>query len=115
MENFDKLREIEDLGLGENEDDSAEEASSTGSGWAPVVQALVCLVLLLALLLLRYLDEPTYSSFAEWYHQESSREIQLPGWGVEENNLPALSPSPSLVPTPSPTPDREGDPSLQRV
>lgn len=115
MQDLEKLQEIEELGLEEEGDTLFQEPEGGNSSGVPLVQAALCLVALVALLVLRYSDSPIYSTFEEWYHKEASQEIQLPEWeGAAPSPSPA--PSPSVSPEPSPSPAAwETDASLQRV
>lgn len=115
MQDLEKLREIEEWGQ-EEEQPLSEEPTESGGNPLPLIQAAVCLLILAGLLLLRATGQPIYHSFAQWYQQEASQEIQLPAW--EGETAPTPSPSPS--PSPSPAPEASANPwgeetSLQRV
>lgn len=109
MQDLDKLHEIEELGLEDREDAPPEEPEGGNSSMVPLLQGVICLLILAALLLLRYMGSPVYETFTQWYQQEVSEEVQLPAW---EETTP--SPSPSASPEASPAPI-ETDASLQRV
>ena len=115
MQDLEKLREIEEWGQEEEQPLSEEPPESAGNP-LPLIQAAVCLLILAGLLLLRATGQPIYHSFAQWYQQEASQEIQLPAWEGEA----APTPSPSPSPSPSPAPEASANPlgeetSLQRV
>lgn len=112
MQDLEKLQEIEELGVDEEDTPLPQEDTSSPSG-IPLAQAVLCLAALAVLLFLRYSDSPVYQDFAEWYRQEAAAEIQLPAW---EESEPSPSPSPSVSPEPTPSPGPwEADASLQRI
>ena len=90
----------------EEEQPLSEEPTESAGNPLPLIQAAVCLLLLAGLLLLRATDQPIYHSFAQWYQQEASQEIQLPAWEGEA----APTPSPSPSPSPSPAPEASANP-----
>ena len=110
MQDLEKLREIEEWGQEEEQPLSEEPTESAGNP-LPLIQAAVCLLLLAGLLLLRATDQPIYHSFAQWYQQEASQEIQLPAWEGEA----APTPSPSPSPSPSPAPEAVPTPGVKKL
>lgn len=114
MQDLEKLKEIEELGLEEPDSPGPQEPEGRGGSNVPLVQGALCLLVLGALLLLRYLEAPAYDTFTAWYQQEVSQEIQLPAWEEALSQEPTAGPSPSAQPTPSPSP-WEGEASLQRI
>lgn len=84
------MREIEEWGQEEEQPLSEEPPESAGNP-LPLIQAAVCLLILAGLLLLRATGQPIYHSFAQWYQQEASQEIQLPAWEGEAAPTPSLS------------------------
>ena len=116
MQDPEKIREIQELGWENSPDPEEPKSGGTGGSWVPVLQAVVCLLILGGLLLLKNTGQPVYDTITAWYHQEAQAEIQLPQWS-EEDSQPSSSPAPSLAP--SPTPDGPGlletDASLQRL
>lgn len=112
MQDLEKLREIEELGL-EDPPPAPEEPEGGGLSGAPLVQAALCLLALVALVVLRSMDAPVYREFAAWYQQEAAGEIQLPAWeGADPEPSPTAAPTPTPAPTPAPW---EGETALQRV
>ena len=91
MQDLEKLKEIEELGL--------EEPDSPGPQEPIPLQSL---------------EAPAYDTFTAWYQQEASQEIQLPAWEEALPQEPTVGPSPSAQPTPSPSP-WEGEAYLQRI
>ncbi len=114
MQDLEKLKEIEELGLEEPDSPGPQEPEGRGGSNVPLVQGALCLLVLGALLLLQYLEAPAYDTFTAWYQQEVSQEIQLPAWEEALPQEPTVGPSPSAQPTPSPSP-WEGEASLQRI
>ena len=78
MQDLEKLKEIEELGLEEPDSPEPQEPEGRGGSNVPLVQGALCLLVLGALLLLQYLEAPAYDTFTAWYQQEASQEIQLP-------------------------------------
>ena len=106
MQDLEKLKEIEELGLEEPDSPGPQEPEGRGGSNVPLVQGALCL--------LRYLEAPAYDTFTAWYQQEASQEIQLPAWEEALPQEPTVGPSPSAQPTPSPSP-WEGEAALQRI
>lgn len=76
--------------LGEDEEDTIEEEykeKQRGSS-VPLFQAVVCILLLVALLLLKFSDQEKYQEIANWYNQEAAEEIQLPQWRAQSSPAP---------------------------
>lgn len=113
MQNQEKLREIEELGLEEEETAPLEESREESRSVLPLVQAALCLAVLLTLLLMRQMNTAGYDAFTSWYQEEMKQEIQLPPW--EPVVSPTPSPAPSAAPAPSPSPQSWEDTSLQRL
>ena len=114
MQDLEKLKEIEELGLEEPDSPGPQEPEGRGGSNVPLVQGVLCLLVLGALLLLQYLEAPAYDTFTAWYQQEASQKVQLPAWEEALPQEPTAGPSPSAQPTPSPSP-WEGEASLQRI
>lgn len=109
MQKWDDLEEIE--ALGEEEEDGAawedggpRAAESGGLSTAPLLQALVCVLLLAGLLYLRHSGRPEYERIRERYRQEAEQEWRMPSWegGLFRSPEPSASPEPSPSPTPAP-------------
>ena len=94
MQDLEKLKEIEELGLEEPDSPGPQEPEGRGGSNVPLVQGALCLLVLGALLLLQYLEAPAYDTFTAWYQQEASQEIQLPAW---EEALPQEEEPPPLT------------------
>ena len=111
MQDQEKLREIDSLG---EEDSMAQEEFwetpevevRRGWGGAPLLQAVICALALLALVFFKFTDEEKYREISQWYGKEMAQEIELPQW---QGTAPAPSPSPTPAPTPSPTSPIQAD------
>lgn len=115
MQNRDDLEEIEALGEEEEEPWEPEgggEAGSGGLSTVPLLQALLCVLILAGLLYLRHSGSPAYGQIQERYRQEASQQWQMPDLS---HLAPFRSPSPSPRPSPgpSPTPAPAGLPGLE--
>lgn len=102
MQDLEKLHEIESLGQEvqdpEELDELWEEPEEIQSGGGvPLLQAVICALVLAALLFFKFADQEKYQEFAGWYAQEMVQEIELP-------QLKAPEPEPTPAPTPEPTP-----------
>ena len=106
MQDQEKLREIESLGQDEEalEEQEAywdEPEEKQGGGGVPVLQAVICALVLVALLFFKFTDTEKYQGFANWYAQEMAQEIELPQF---KNPVPEPAESPGPTPASSPTP-----------
>lgn len=105
MQDQEKLRDIESLGEEDEsleEDDELWEADrSERGGWGNIllVQAVICAVMMLALVFFRVSDDAKYQEIAAWYRQETEREIELPTFG-RATPEPIPSPEPTAAPSP---------------
>ncbi len=109
MQSWEELEEIEALG----EEDPWEPPPPKNAGESlstvPLLQALLCVLLLAGLLYLRESGRPAYEEIKEIYRREAAQEWRLP-------ERPAgVSPSPSPGPTLSPTPAALPGPQAQRL
>lgn len=78
-----KLQEIENIG---NEEENQENISLNQNifGGLPLFQAAICVLLLLALVVLKFSDISVYNKVTDWYQNEMSREIELPQFGKDD-------------------------------
>ncbi len=109
MQNRDDLDEIEALGEDEEswEPEGGGEDESGGLSTVPLLQALLCVLILAGLLYLRHSGSPAYEQIKERYRQEASQEWKmpsLPSWEGTPFRSPSPSPRPSPVPSPTPAP-----------
>jgi len=106
MQNRDDLEEIEALGEEEEpwEPEGPGDAESGGLGTVPLLQALLCVLMLAGLLYLRHSGNPAYGQIKERYRQEASQQWQMPSWegAPFRSTSPSPRPSPSTTPTPAP-------------
>lgn len=105
MQDQEKLREIESLGqdqeaLEEQEEYWEEPEEKQGGGGVPILQAVICALVLVALLFFKFTDTEKYQGFADWYAREMAQEIELPQF---KNPVPEPVESPGPSPTPAPT------------
>ncbi len=77
-----ELQEIEMLGREEPGQDREEFGETEGKkkrgSFLPLLQAAICLLLLLGLLILKFSDAEKFDQFSSWYRAEALREIELP-------------------------------------
>lgn len=78
MQELEKLQEIEELGHEEVEDEKENREKKFSFSTVPLIQASLCLLLLLALLLLKFTQKEQYEKVAEWYRVQAAEEIELP-------------------------------------
>lgn len=113
MQDPEKLREIEELGQeeGEDQEDFWEdpEGHPNWSG-APLLQAVICVLALAALLIIKFTDTEKYQKITGWYEEEMSQEIELPYF-----ERPTPSPAPTPQPTPTPLPMQMDSTPLEMV
>lgn len=103
----DELREIDSLGEEELPEEESEELwteppGKPGWGGAPLLQAVLCALLIGALVFFKFFDGEKYREIARWYGEEMAQEIELPR--LEKSK----SPSPTPDPTPEPSPPAAG-------
>lgn len=73
------------------EPEATEDTRSGGSlGTVPMVQAVLCVLVLLAAAFLKYDRPAEFEKYVAWYHAEQRKVIELPGFDV-----PASSPTPA--------------------
>lgn len=104
MQDQEKLREIESMGedCGDfPEDEEYEESLKESGGWGgiPLLQAVVCALIILALIFFRVSDGTKYQEIAAWYQQEMAKEIELPTFS-RATPEPSESPEPTATPAP---------------
>ena len=102
MRDPDELRELESLGLddGEQEEEWKEDTCESGGG-APLLQAVLCALALIALVFFKLTDEGRYEEITGWYQSEMAQEIELPQLGPPPaETTPSPQPSQSPAPTP---------------
>lgn len=75
-----EFQEIENLGEEEIEQERSERPTG-GFGAVPLVQAVLCALVILALVLLKFTSPDNYGKVKDWYEQEAAQEIELPSWG----------------------------------
>lgn len=95
MEDPNVYREIAGLGEGEEE----PEIPRRGNPW-PLVQALVCIGLLLTLAVMKFFFPAQFHRTADWYREEMAREIQLPGPVSQEEESGPSQEAPDQTPQP---------------
>lgn len=104
MQDQEKLREIENLG---EEDDDIREGEIWGEdqkergcwGGVLLVQAVICALIVLALVFFRISDNAKFQEIAAWYEQEMAKEIELPTFS---RTTPEPTQPPESTPTPAP-------------
>lgn len=104
MQDPEKLREIEALGEDEelfqkNEAWEDDREGRDGWGGVPLLQAVICVLAVLALLFFRITDETKYQEITDWYQHEMTQELELPMLS-RATPEPSLSPAPTATPTP---------------
>ena len=100
MQDPEKLKEIASLGETDSEPQEEwleEPRACAGWGGALLVQAAVCILILLMLVIFKFTDEEEFQEIRQWYGAEMSQEIELP-------RLRGSVPVPTLAPTSDPTP-----------
>lgn len=93
-----EFQEIESMG--EQTEEAVEETGSakrSGGTLVPLLQALLCILALLALVVLKTADREKYEQVTDWYQSEASREIELPSWARERHDA-SNPPSESSLP-----------------
>ncbi len=90
-----EFQEIEDWGEDEKaEPPVREETRREGGGsFFPLLQAALCALALLALVILRFADPEAYGKAADWYKGEAAKEIELPRFSAS-SSAPAVSDAP---------------------
>ena len=79
MQDRERLQEIEEIGeQEENEEELQNESVRSGHSIVPLVQTAVCVLILLALLFLKYTDQERYQSVTGFYQKAAEEEIELP-------------------------------------
>ncbi len=102
MRNQNEFQEIENLGEDWKEEElEQEERRERGKrrGSLPIVQAVICVLIILALAVLKLSSPEVYGRVVEWYQNEAARQIELPRFEERE----ASPPPPSSQPTDSRT------------
>lgn len=107
MQDQEKLREIESMGedggdFPEDEEyEKYEESLKESGGWGgiPLFQAVICALIILALIFFRVSDGTKYQEIAAWYQQEMAKEIELPAFSRAAPE-PSASPEPTATPAP---------------
>lgn len=85
-----ELQEIEEFGELPEEPPRDQEPGDSGFSTVPLVQTILCALVILALVFLKLTNGEAYGKAIDWYQRESAREIELPGWGErgEETDAP---------------------------
>ena len=79
MQDRERLQEIEEIGeQEENEEELQNESVRSGHSIVPLVQTAVCVLILLALLFLKYTDQERYQSVTGFYQKAAEEEIERP-------------------------------------
>lgn len=106
MQNREEFREIDSLGEEEEEEyqEIWEEKPPDKPGWdgVPLLQAVICALLIAGFLYCKLTGSEWYDRLAGWYRQEMSQEIQLPR-RMEPTPGATATPEPDPTPTPPPT------------
>lgn len=75
-----EFQEIENLGIEEEPGpQEAPPAKEKGGSILPYLQLFLCVLALLALVFLKLTDKETYNRVTDWYRDEASNVIELPG------------------------------------
>ena len=75
MQDRERLQEIEEIGeQEENEEELQNESVRSGHSIVPLVQTAVCVLILLALLFLKYTDQERYQSVTGFYQKAAEEE-----------------------------------------
>ncbi len=112
MRDPNEFQEIEEYGeQAEPEAEEGQRVKKSGGSLVPLLQALLCALALLALVILKITDFQKYEQVADWYQSEASRGIELPSWVNREEKAPASLPESSRQPEAV----LQGGDSLQRV
>lgn len=98
----DELREIDGLG----EEDSEEELPELWTappekpawGGVPLLQAVLCALLIGALVFFKFYHPEKYQEISQWYRQEMAQEIELPR--LERREASSAVPEPTPEPSP---------------
>lgn len=107
-----QLQEIESIGEEEPEIKPEASPSSESSGTViPIVQSVLCALLLVTLVVLKFLYPQTYQQVTNRYQSEMAQEIELPKWSGG-NSKQAGS---SLPSSQAPATAALSEASLQRV
>lgn len=107
-----QIQEIENLGEDEEISETQEKRGQSTGSFVPLLQAALCALALLALVLLKFTDPETYGKVTDWYQSEASQEIELPQWNGKGKEASA---PPSSEPPETPITAELEDGSLQRV
>jgi len=104
MQDPEKLREIDSLGEDEElfqEDETWEDGQEGKGSWGsvPLLQAVICALVILALVFFRVTDETKYQGIISWYQYEMAQELELPTFS-RATPEPSLSPEPTVTPAP---------------
>lgn len=84
MQDQAEFQEIENLGMEEGpEPQEAPPAKEKGGSILPYFQLFLCVLALLALVFLKLTDKETYNKVTDWYRDEASNVIELPGFSSE--------------------------------
>lgn len=77
-----EIQEIESIGSApEQEASTAYVTETTGTGGVPLslLQAVVCVIIILALVAVKLTQPSAYDRIREWYKNEMTRTVELPG------------------------------------
>lgn len=113
MQELEKLQEIEELGQEEAGEEKEYQERKFGFSTVPLIQAGLCVLLLLALLLLKFTQKEQYEKVTEWYRAQAAQEIEIPGfqWELPEKG----DESSQAEKTPQEESDTPETPTAQRV
>lgn len=114
MQEREKLQEIENIGEDEGLEEQEEEHRSGGLGAVPLLQVVLCALVLAALVFLKCTDREKYDAATQWYMKEAAQEIELPQWDAGTSS-PSPAPSPSPQPEETPPAVNLDGAALQRV
>lgn len=101
MQDYDKYSQIDEFGENDEFDDSFEDdyESKNNNGkkhsMVPIIQCFACLIILLALIFLKYTNTEDYDLVTDWYDEKVNTEIELPRFAAlpEESSSSAAAQS----------------------
>lgn len=108
MQDWDKLEEIEALGEEEGEEEPAPAPSPSLNTW-PLIQAAVCVLILLCLLYLKCTGHPAYGKIEAFYQREAQARLTLPALPEAREEEGGALPSGAGEATPRPSPSPQGE------
>lgn len=110
-----ELQEIEEFGVSPEEPPREKEPENSGFSVIPLVQTILCALVILALVFLKVTNGEAYSKATDWYRRESVREIELPRWGEQGKEAGVLPSQAESSETPDSSAPAGDHGALQRL